>query len=62
MKTLTLICKTCGDTQVFRGKTLVEIIRRMDNSGWHDFPEGHDVTALCPACDAANDAGDDEAG
>lgn len=47
MKTLTLTCKDCSLRREFQGRTAIEVIDRIDNSGWdHSAP----TLGLCPEC------------
>ena len=57
MKSITVHCRDCDDSQMFRGVDVDAVIAAIDASGWHDQgPEddedavkGH-CNGLCPVC------------
>lgn len=56
-KELLLTCKVCRARFSVFGKTIDDIIRQIDEAGWHDLPAINGVIqAICPTCDANADA------
>lgn len=50
MKTLKLKCQKCNKTKLLRGKTIQEILTKLDKSNWVDFPENNEMVFVCPVC------------
>lgn len=51
MKVLKLGCVDCGKSLVLCGKDVDEIIRKIEESDWHDFPTKDGIGARCPPCE-----------
>jgi len=47
MKTYTITCEGCGKKLTAQGRSVDEIVKALDKSGWEDLP---DRMGRCPKC------------
>jgi len=53
MKTLKMKCEICGKVETLSGRDSADIIKKIDDSGWEDYPTDEtlsDISFLCPDC------------